>query len=147
MRLLLPPEASLMGIRGGEARLAPSRLQQGTLICARGLQRKRFGAQRQTERKTGGEDQSYFVNPRVAGSNPASPKGNCSSIGRAAECTVVKRSSPVRKLPVSRRYSREAPSGSPAMEEMYAGGERQELLLFHQKCMTGRAPGNSKARL
>src|ERR1041385_5664954 len=58
--------------------------------------------------KTGGEDQSYFVNPRVAGSNPASPKGNCSSIGRAAECTVVKRSSPVRKLPVSRRYSREA---------------------------------------
>lgn len=47
---------------------------------------------------TGGEDQSYFVNPRVAGSNPASPKGNCSLIGRAAECTVVKISSPVQSV-------------------------------------------------
>ena len=37
----------------------------------------------------GGEDQGYFDNPRVAGSSPTGPKGNRSSIGRAAECALV----------------------------------------------------------
>lgn len=38
---------------------------------------------------TGGEDQSYIDNPWVAGSNPAGPKGNRSSTGRAAEETLI----------------------------------------------------------
>ena len=37
----------------------------------------------------GGEDQGYFDNPQVAGPNPAGPKGNRSSTGRAAECALI----------------------------------------------------------
>jgi hypothetical protein len=71
---------------------------------------------------TGGEDQSYFFNSWVAGSSPAGPKGNCSSMAEQRKHTLVAGS------PVIVSLADNSPAGN-----LNSGAELLQLPLPQQQ--------------